>query len=151
MSWLSDLTSNIVRSYSDISAFTSSLGGLIENPISDFWKDTSQKADLRGAQLEGFASGLPVVGDVIRGAEGVTQMEDLYNRTGKVPAYPGSQSLGTGSLGHSLSEALNRKIEDGTHDLYQFYSGASDDTAKQIMRPSNWNSRYHYQDSIRMW
>lgn len=141
LSWLSDAISGAYSGFSDVAQFVSSLGvgfGVGDHTkLSEQWKDEGQKADLRGAQIESVVSGLPYVGDVIRGVEGAQQMEDLYNNTGKTVAYPGSQGLGAGSLGRGLSEILNRKIEDGTHDLYHFYSGASDDTLGRISHGVN--------------
>lgn len=127
MSVVSEFFSNTYNQYMEKLNSIASLGGVINNPLNIFGEE-AKKSDLRGAEIEGFVSGLPIAGDVIRGIEGVNQMEDLYNHTGKVPAYPGSQNLGTGSLGRAFSENISRKIEDGTHDLYQFYSGTLDDT-----------------------
>lgn len=122
MSFLSDVAKDVYNGYANVGKYTWSLGGLYENDLSRFWESEANKSELRGAQIEGFVSGLPVAGDIVRGIEGVNQMEDLYNNTGKVLHYPGANSLGTSSLGHTIPE-LSRKIEDGSHDLATFYSG----------------------------
>lgn len=143
MSWLSDLTNDLYRNYANVIKFTSSVGGLAENDISRFWESEANKSDLRGAQLEGFVSGLPIAGDIVRGIEGVNQMEDLYNNTGKVVNYPGSNNLGTSSLGHVPGD-LSRKIEDGSHDLATFYSGdPTTDVWTQMSTKANWNKTHH--------
>lgn len=133
MSWLSDVASNIYKGYSDVGKFTWSLGGLAENDLSRFWENESNKSQLRGAQIEAGISGIPGVSDVIRGIEGINKMEDLYNNTGKVVRYPGSDTLGASGLGHSIP-SLDRKIEDGSHDLAHFYSGDP-----QMMDWTHWN------------
>lgn len=100
-----------------------SLGGNAKNSVSDFFRDeVANKADLRGAQVDSFLGGVPLLGNFIRGIEGVNQLEDLYNRTGKVPAYPSTQGVGASSLAHGVSDIV-RKIEGGSHDLAEFYSG----------------------------
>lgn len=143
MSWLSDITRDAYRNYANVINWTSSIGGLAQNDISRFWESEANKADLRGAQLEGFVSGLPIAGDIVRGVEGVNQMEDLYNNTGKVVHYPGSNSLGTSSLGH-VPGNLSRKIEDGSNDLATFYSGdPTTDVWTQISTKANWNKTHH--------
>lgn len=131
MSWFSDGASKLSSGYGKVMGKMAeySVPGLImkatgtDNPIEDFYRNEFvDKADLRGAEAVSFASKLPLVGGLVRGVEGVNQLEDLYNRTGKVPAYPGASSVGAGGIGKSVGE-LVRKIENGTHDLAEFYSG----------------------------
>ena len=122
------------------------LGGV--SGVSDFLNSEIDKSQLRGAEIEGVLSGLPIVDNFVRGINGIQQMEDLYNNTGKVVNYAGSNNLGTSGLGRGLETVAN-KIADGTHDLHQFYSGDSDDLWKQLSTKSNWNSKYHH-NSVRM-
>lgn len=91
--------------------------------VSDYMQnEIVDKADLRGAQLQTFLKGVPIVGGLLNGIEGMYQLEDLYDRTGKVPAYPSSNSPGGAGIASSLA-SLTRKIEDGSHSLHTFYSG----------------------------
>lgn len=133
LSWLSDQISNGVKNVStfyrnNFSTVADALDqvGLKDNPMrtaADFIDDEiTQKSDLRGAETETFLRGLPIVGGVINGIEGVNQLEDLYNRTGKIPAYPGSNSPGAAGIGSAIGQ-LTRKIEDGSNSLHTFYSG----------------------------
>lgn len=120
---LRDAFSDATRLWGDAWKNITSVGGLYENDVSKFFEnEVVNKSDLRGAQVESVLSGLPYAGDLLKGIEGVSQYEDLYNRTGKVPRYPALQSGGAGSLGH-LADSLSRKIEDGSHDLAEYYSG----------------------------
>ena len=128
MSWLSDFYSkaikkggeivNTVNKYNPILAnyhLTNTVDDFIQNEVID-------KSDLRGAEVESVLSGLPIVGDVVKGVEGVNQLEDLYDRTGKVPAYPAETRSGGAGIGRAVG-TLTRKIENGTHDLAEYYSG----------------------------
>lgn len=92
------------------------------------------KNDLRGAQLEQILGGVPGVGDFLRGIEGANQLEDLYNSTGKTPAYPAIQNSGMGGLGHLASKVS--KIESGSHDLYKYYSGENDTVEDHHWEPN---------------
>lgn len=142
MSWLSDASSKFIRESGKAWQKGTSLGGLVNNDVSDFFeREIVNKADLRGAEAVSFASGLSGIGDIVRGIEGVNQMEDLYNNTGKVAHYPGASGSGASSLGHALSDLPN-KIADGSHDLYEFYTGASDGMFTQMS--DGWNK---YQQS----
>lgn len=122
LSWLSDAVSKSYSSLFGGSDGVRNARAIGLNGLADFMESEIAKSDLRGAEVEGVLSGLPVVGDVIRGVEGVNQMEDLYSNTGKVPNYPGSQNLGTSALAHVPGD-ISRKIEGGSHDLAEFYSG----------------------------
>lgn len=120
---LRDAFSDATHVWGDTWKNITSIGGHFENDVSKFFEnEVVNKADLRGAQIESVLSGVPYVGDFLKGIEGVSQYEDLYNRTGKVPHYPALQSGGAGSLGHGLTD-ITRKIEGGSHDLAEFYSG----------------------------
>lgn len=120
---LRDVITGGVRAWGDAWNDITSLGGHYENDVSKFFEnEVVNKADLRGAQVEAVLSGLPYVGDFLKGIEGVTQYEDLYNNTGKVPRYPALQNGGAGALAHGVTD-ITRKIEGGTHDLAEFYSG----------------------------
>lgn len=123
MSGFADWLSGQINTYGKNLETVWSLGGTAKNQVSDFFRDeVTNKSDLRGAQVDSFLGGLPLVGNFIRGIEGVNQLEDLYNRTGKVPAYPSIQGVGAGALAHGVSD-IARKIEGGSHDLAEFYSG----------------------------
>lgn len=123
MSGFADWLSGEINRYGKNLETVWSLGGSAKNQVSDFFRDeVTNKSDLRGAQVDSFLGGVPLVGSFIRGIEGVNQLEDLYNRTGKVPAYPSLQGVGAGALAHGLSD-IARKIEGGSHDLAEFYSG----------------------------
>lgn len=101
------------------------------NDVSKFFEEEAKKADLRGAEISSFLSGLPLIGNVIKGFDGINQLEDLYNNTGKVPEYPASQGLASSALGKGIG-GISRKIENGTHDLFHFYSGDQDDTIESL-------------------
>ena len=126
MSWITDGIANKYKAYGELgSKFAGSIG---LNDYSNFVRsELVDKAELRGAQIEGFASGLPIVGGLVKGVNNVEQMEDLFNNTGKVSAYPGVQSSGLSSAGKSVA-GISRKIEAGTHDLFEHYTGTKDDT-----------------------
>lgn len=127
MGWLNDLASGGVRAWGDAWKNITSIGGLAENDVSKFFEnEVVNKADLRGAELVTGLSGLPIAGDLIRGINGVEQLEDLYNKTGKVPAYPGGSSNGASGVTEGLNDlakGFSRKIENGTNSLHTFYSG----------------------------
>lgn len=85
--------------------------------------------DYRDAQLKSFLSGVPYLGPFLQASDQAKMFEDLYNRTGKVPAYPFSAGIGYGGIAHAMTNtaaAIGNKIADGSHDLYQFYSGEPD-------------------------
>lgn len=99
--------------------------------IDDFIDSERSKAGLRGAEITSFIGGLPLVGDIVKGIDGINRLEDLYDNTGKVPEYPAVQNTGTSSLGKGTG-GITRKIENGTHDLFHFYSGDKDDTIESL-------------------
>jgi len=94
------------------------------NNLANFLESEYNKRDLRANEIEGILSGVPFIGDVLRGVQGVQSMEDLYNRTGKTAAYGALQNLGSAGLGYAAANVA--KIASGTRDLYQFYSGEPD-------------------------
>lgn len=140
MGGLEDYYQKFVKSVGDVGSTILDYGGkaasylspsaapVIKKATSDAsqWmkNEISNKADLRTAQILGFGSGFPILGGLINGWQGAVQMEDLYNNTGKVPAYPGLQSLGTGGIGSAVSQAM--RIADGSNDLYRYYAGEPD-------------------------
>lgn len=134
MSWISNGLDYIYGNWANGWKEELSLGGLAKNDLSRFFESEQQKSALRGAEIEGVLSGIPVVGNVIKGIEGVNQMEDLYSQTGRVPAYPGLQNLGSSSLGAvgKSIPGLSRKIESGVHDLFEHYAGSTDETEKEL-------------------
>lgn len=96
-----------------------------DTPYARFVKrEVVDKSDLRGAELLEGMSNLPLVGNVIRGIQGVNRLEDLYNNTGRIPYYAGTGVSGAGSVGSGIRDLA--KIADGVHDLYEFYSGTPD-------------------------
>lgn len=131
MGWL---VNGIGSYYSDWMNFykeASSLGGLAHNDVSRFFESEQSKGDLRGAEIVSALSGVPIVGNIIQGINGINQIEDLYARTGKVPEY-GTTSTGNASgLGKGLDK-LAGKIESGTHDLFKHYAGTQDDTEESL-------------------
>lgn len=103
-----------------------SVGHLWDNDLSRFFaREFSDKAELRGAQEEAALSGIPILGDFLRGVGAIQQMDDLYNRTGKTAAYSANQNLGAAALGYG-GAAASQLIRDGTTDLYQYYAGVPD-------------------------
>lgn len=97
-----------------------------DTPYASFMKrEVVDKSDLRGAQLLEGMSNVPIIGNVIRGIQGVNRLEDLYNNTGRTAYYAGSGVSGAGAIGSGLRDVA--KIADGVHDLYQFYTGTPDD------------------------
>lgn len=145
--WLQDKISGGVRAWGDTWKEITSLGGVAENDVSRFFEnEVSNKADLRGAQLTTGLSGLPYVGDFIRGINGVQQLEDLYNKTGKVPAYPGGSSNGAAGITEGLNDlakGFTRKIENGSNSLHEFYSGEAE-------KPT-WSSGNMFRDMSNGW
>lgn len=124
MSWVSDyFEEQYSRTMNKLKAPYELFGA--KNAYTDFIDDEVSKADLRGAEITSFLRGLPIVGNMIGGIEGVNQLEDLYNRTHKVPEYPGSTGVGAQGLA-SAATGISRKIEDGLHDLGEYYSGDRD-------------------------
>lgn len=123
MSWFSDAIGGAIGNQWQSYASGAKQFGF--NDLSAFLQNEADKGALRGAEVEGVLSGVPIVGDVLRGLNGVQQMEDLYDRTGQTVAYGASQNLGTSALGHA-SDSLTRKIESGSNDLAEFYSGDRD-------------------------
>lgn len=93
----------------------------VHNDVADWVRAESSKKDLRGTEIGTALTGVPLVGDVIRGIEGVNQLEDLYARTGKTVAYSSERTSASG-LGKSLP-GISRKIESGVHDLGEYYAG----------------------------
>lgn len=93
-----------------------------KNAYTDFIDSEIQKSDLRGAEIASFARGLPIIGGIVGGVEGVQQLEDLYNNTGKIPAYPGSSGPGAQGLAQA-GVGVARKIEEGLNDLGEYYAG----------------------------
>lgn len=125
-----DVASTMWRSAGDATKFVTGSRGLATHTtdkVADFYdREISKKSDLRGAETESFLSGLPFVGDFLRGVEGVSRLEDLYNNTGKLPAYPAGGGVGAGAIGHSVGQ-IAQKIADGKSDLYEYYAGSPDD------------------------
>lgn len=126
MSWLSDGASWLYKKAMDNTpAYLVHKAFGAKNAYTDFVESEMAKSDLRGAELESFVSGLPIVGNVIKGVEGVNQLEDLYNNTGKIPEYPGVSGVGAQGLA-SAATGIARKIEEGSNDLGEYYSGDRD-------------------------
>lgn len=123
--------SDIWNGASNVANFLTGSKTNVASMLRDAHNDELKKSDLRGAQTETFLSGLPYIGDFLRGVEGVFRLEDLYNATGKIPAYPASQGVGAGAAGHAFSQAVS-KIADGKNDLYEYYTGSPDDFRSQM-------------------
>lgn len=132
MSWLQDYYAGATKTFGDVGSWI--LDNLAVGPgagnmsslVSDFYKNQiSAKASLRSSQFLEAMSGVPIVGSFIRGVQGVNQLEDLYNNTGRTSNYAGSGVSGASGIGSGLSTL--GKIADGAHDLYQFYAGEPDD------------------------
>lgn len=128
-SWAMDKWSTATRAASNYSVPGILYRGATNNhdtPYSAMIRDEVQnKSDLRSAQLLEGLSNVPIVGNVIRGIQGVNRLEDLYNNTGRTAYYAGSGVSGAGALGSAAGQLA--KIADGSHDLYEFYSGSLDD------------------------
>lgn len=99
--------------------------GNFKNPLSDFFHSEMEKSDLRDAEARQIASGLPIVGDLLKGQDGISQLEDLYAKTGKTAQYAAVQNTGAASLGH-FAGTLANQVANGFNDLYQYYSGEPD-------------------------
>ena len=147
MGWFEDALNEGVKAWGNTWKQVTSLGGLAENDVSRFFEnEVVNKSDLRAAQAGSFISGLPYAGDFVRGINGVQQLEDLYNKTGKVPAYSGGTSNGASGIAQGLSDAakgFTRKIEDGTNSLHTFYSGEQE-------RPT-WSTGNMFKDMSNGW
>lgn len=121
MSWVSDyFEEQYARTMNKLKAPYELFGA--KNGYTDFIDDEVSKAGLRGAEITSFMRGLPIIGNMIGGVEGVQQLEDLYKNSGKVPAYPGSSGPGAQGLAHA-GVGVARKIEEGLNDLGAYYSG----------------------------
>lgn len=126
MSWLSDGASWLYKNgMKNIPAYRMFDTFGAKNAYTDFVESEMAKSDLRGAEIETFVRGLPYIGGIVGGVEGVQQLEDLYDNTGKIPAYPGSTGVGAQGLA-SAAAGITRKIEEGSHDLGEYYSGDRD-------------------------
>lgn len=131
MSWLSDRFNDVTYGWGKAWQNFTSVGGLLNNDVSRFFEnEIVNKSQLRGSQLESILGGVPVVGQILKGIEGANQLEDLYNSSGKVAAYPAAQNGAAAALGKGLSK-LPGKIEDGVHDLFQYYTGQKDDVVTE--------------------
>lgn len=137
MSWISDALGGYVSGLGNVykGAIHGVTGGAgFSRNVEDFLqKEFIDKGSLRGAEVESVLSGLPLVGNMLKGVEGVQQLEDLYDNSGKIPQYPAAQNSGaTGSgLGKSIP-GLSRKIESGINDLFEFYTGEKDVTIESL-------------------
>lgn len=132
MSW--NLVDGISSGYGDWANMwkeVTSLGGLARNDVSKFFEDEQKKNNLRGAEIVSVLSGVPIVGDFVKGIQGVAQMEDLYDNTGKTSEYGTSSGAAAAGLGKGLDK-LSGKIESGTHDLFEHYAGSKDDTLESL-------------------
>lgn len=82
--------------------------------VADFYQsEVVEKDDLRTAQVESVLGGVPIVGSVLRGLEGVQQLEDYYNNAGKVPEYPLGNSLSGAGLGAGVSSGVSALTGNG--------------------------------------
>lgn len=124
MSWVSDSLSDMYTGTLRKLKAPYDLFGA-KNFYTDFIDSELEKSDLRAAEATTFLRGLPIIGNAIGGVEGVQQLEDLYNNTGKTPAYPASTGVGAQGLA-SAATGITRKIEDGLHDLGEYYAGDRD-------------------------
>lgn len=89
--------------------------------------------ELFEARLKTFLSGVPYVGPFVQAYDQSQMLEDLYKRTGKVPAYAGVSGVGYGGLGNAIgntARSVANKIADGSHDLYEYYAGEPDNFRK---------------------
>ena len=131
MGWLTDAVSNYYGNWANAYKEVSSFGGLARNDVSKFFEDEQKKQELRGAEFVSALSGVPVLGNIIQGINGINQMEDLYARTGKVSEYGTLSSGNASGLGKGIDK-LPGKIERGTHDLFEHYAGSKDDTIESL-------------------
>lgn len=91
--------------------------------------------ELFEARLKSFLSGVPYVGPFVQAYDQSQMLEDLYKRTGKVPAYPGYSSIGYGGLGSAIGNTARNvanRIADGSNDLYQYYAGEPDNFRQKM-------------------
>lgn len=81
-------------------------------------------------RLKTFLSGVPYIGPMVQSYDQIRYLEDYYRNTGKIPTYPFINSPGGyGGLGSVAGHAVGgmvSKIANGSHDLYEFYSGEPD-------------------------
>lgn len=131
MGWLVDGIGSYYSDWMNAYKEVTSLGGLAHNDVSKFFESEQSKGDLRAAEVVSALSGVPVVGNIIQGINGINQIEDLYANTGKVPEYGTIPSGNASGLGKGLDK-LAGKIESGTHDLFQHYAGTKDDTEESL-------------------
>lgn len=131
MGWLTDGAEYLYGNWANGWKEVTSLGGLAHNDVSRFFEDEQKKSDLRGAEIVSALSGVPVIGNIIQGINGINQMEDLYRNTGKVSEYGTISSGNASGLGKGLDKLVG-KIESGTHDLFEHYSGTKDDTIESL-------------------
>lgn len=118
------------RSRTSESGFSSEGYNNVEDFYNTMTRDlrTEDQKQLQEAQVKSFLGGVPIVGGFVKGVESAKQMEDLYNSTGKTPAYPALSGTGFGgvaSAASNLAFSANR-IANGFNDLYHFYSGEPD-------------------------
>lgn len=144
MSWLSDGASWFLREAGDSmkgSGLNQTMKLFGNNDYENFVQnEIIDKSDLRGTEVITGLSGFPILKDIIGGINGIEQLEDLYNRTGKTVAYAGSGTPGASGLGNALT-GISRKIEEGTHDLFKFYTGVDDNSSSMFEQMSKgWNN-----------
>lgn len=137
MSWVSDSLSDMYSSQLKKSKWLFDAFGA-KNAYTDFIDSEIEKSDLRGAEATSFISGLPIVGGLVKGVEGIQQLEDLYKNTGKTTAYPGSSGPGAQGIAQA-GVGIARKIEDGLNDLGEYYAGDPN-----LNDPVNVNGRMTY-------
>lgn len=112
----------------DVPSF-SDYGDLLKESIG------ADNPELFDARLKSFLSGVPYVGSFVQAYDQSQMLEDLYKRTGKVPAYAGYSSIGYGGLGNAVgntARAVANRIADGSNDLYQYYAGEPDNFRKMM-------------------
>lgn len=131
MGWLVDGIGSYYSDWMNAYKEISSLGGLAHNDVSKFFESEQSKGGLRGAEVVSALSGVPVIGNIIQGINGINQLEDLYSKTGKVPEYGTSLTGNASGLGKGIDK-LAGKIESGTHDLFEHYAGTKDDTIESL-------------------
>lgn len=102
--------------------------GLMEKTGNDP-KHIEERAKLRSAQINAIGSGVPVLGGILRGFEGVEKLEDYYKNSGFLPEYQFSDYFGAGGLGSALGYALGNHGDGqypdnpkyGQRDLEKFH------------------------------
>lgn len=106
------------------------------NDYADLLKESigADNPELFEARLKSFLSGVPYIGPMVQAYDQAQMFEDLYKKTGKVPAYAAISGIGYGGVGSVAANTASgmAKIAGGTHDLYEFYSGEPDHF-RQIM------------------